>query len=226
MRYEIKIPILSSYHYFFKNWIQKSKGIRKHYGNRFVKSVYYDTNNFKNAQDNIDGISRRSKTRLRWYDDDFKNKNLEIKIKKNNLGEKIFLKLDNFKKMHDLEDIKNFTLKKRDFLNYEDNHKNHQINEYIFDDLKPVSMTTYERSYFKFENLIRITYDQKITYQMFQKNFKQYKKLLDNKNVIEFKFEQKNLHAAKFLLENLNIRPNRFSKYLRSLYFFNKAIYY
>mgnify|MGYP003735878355 CR=1 FL=1 len=29
----------------------------------------------KNAQDNIDGISRRSKTRLRWYDEDFEKKN-------------------------------------------------------------------------------------------------------------------------------------------------------
>ena len=224
MRYEIKIPIFSNFHCLFENWIHNTKGIRKHFKNRFVKSIYYDTNNLKNAQDNIDGISRRSKTRIRWYENNFQKKKLEIKNKKNTLGKKIFLQLDTVDKMTNFEDIKKNRLKKKEFLSLKD--KNNQISEYIFDDLKSISMTTYRRSYFLFENSIRITYDQDIIYQMFDKNFRVNEKFNDNKNVIEFKFEEKNLQTAKFLIENLKLRPNRFSKYLRSLYFFNKAVYF
>ena len=226
MRYEIKIPIFSDFNFTFEKWIRKSKGIRKHYEDRIVKSIYYDTNNLKNAKDNIDGISRRSKIRLRWYNDDFLKKKLEIKVKKNNLGEKIFLKLDNLKKIHNLKDVEKTILKKRYFLNHHIEHEKNQISKYIFDDLNPISMISYNRSYFKFENLIRITFDQNICYNFFQNNRKLNSTTKDHKNVIEFKFEKKNLDTARFLLDSLNLRPNRFSKYLRSLYFFNKAVYF
>ena len=104
--------------------------------------------------------------------------------------------------------------------------KEYQINKFIYDDLKSVSMTTYKRSYFLYENSIRITYDQNIIYQIFDQNLKIDEKFNDNKNVIEFKFEENKLQTAKYLIDDLNMRPNRFSKYLRSLYFHNKAVYF
>ncbi len=226
MRYEIKVPIFSDFNFIFEKWVRNSKGIRKHYGDRIVKSIYYDTHNFKNAKDNIDGISRRSKIRLRWYNDDFLKKKLEVKVKKNNLGEKIFLELENLKNINDLKEVENTILKKRYFINSEIKNNKDQVYKYIFDDLKPISMISYNRSYFRFENLIRITFDQNICYHSFQNDQKSMKKIKDHKNVIEFKFEQKNLEVAKFLLDKLHLRPNRFSKYLRSLYFFNKAVYF
>ena len=224
MRYEIKIPIFINFHSLFENWIHNKRGIRKHYKNRSVKSIYYDTINFKNAQDNIDGISTRAKTRLRWYDENFEKKILEIKIKKNTLGKKIFLQHKSLNELKNFKNIKKIRLKKKDLLDLKD--KEYQINKFIYDDLKSVSMTTYKRSYFLYENSIRITYDQNIIYQIFDQNLKIDEKFNDNKNVIEFKFEENKLQTARYLIDDLNMRPNRFSKYLRSLYFHNRAIYF
>ena len=64
-----------------------------------------------------------------------KDKNLPNDIKNKSLNE-----LKNF------EDIKKIRLKKKDLLDLKG--KDHQINKYIYDDLKSVSMTTYKSSYF------------------------------------------------------------------------------
>ena len=37
------------------------------FNDRFVNSIYYDTINYNALNDNLSGISRRYKTRLRWY---------------------------------------------------------------------------------------------------------------------------------------------------------------
>ena len=153
-----------------------------------------------------------------------KKKMLEIKIKKNTLGKKIFLQHKLLDKFKNFEDIKKISLKKKDLLDLKG--KDHQINRYIYNDLKSVSMTTYKRSYFIYENSIRITYDQNIIYQIFDQNLNIDERFNDNKNVIEFKFEENKLQTAKYLINDLNMRPNRFSKYLRSLYFHNRAIYF
>ena len=81
MRYEIKIPL----HKKFKDEIINSlifNKINKHYDTRQVNSVYFDTQQFSCAKDNMHGISNRKKYRARWYNQEFQNYFLEIKIKK------------------------------------------------------------------------------------------------------------------------------------------------
>ena len=226
MRHEIKIPIHSSHHIYFENWINSIRGIKRHYDNRHVNSIYYDTLNYQNARDNINGISNRSKTRVRWYNNNFTEKKLEIKIKKNNLGKKLYLNSKFFDDINNINQIKNFIIKKKDFLIKKDINQPCQSIIYLYDNLKPVTMVTYKRSYFKYENSIRITYDQEMIYSLIDKNCKPNDVFKDTKNIIEFKFEKKYYEKAKYLLNNLKFRQSRFSKYLRSLYSFNKAIYF
>ena len=51
---------------------------------RRVNNLYYDNFNFSSLNDNIDGVSNRTKTRVRWYGEAFKKstKKLEFKKKK------------------------------------------------------------------------------------------------------------------------------------------------
>lgn len=39
------------------------------YAPRFVNSLYFDTPSFRHYQENVDGIARREKVRIRWYGD-------------------------------------------------------------------------------------------------------------------------------------------------------------
>lgn len=95
MRSEIKIPINNKFDFYFDNWINFKSKIQKEYNDRLVNSIYYDSENFDTAKDNLAGISNRHKYRIRWYNE-YQNKfNYEIKIKKNNLGKKLILKSDN-----------------------------------------------------------------------------------------------------------------------------------
>ena len=67
---------------------------------RRVNTLYLDTIGFDDYRNNLDGLSSRSKTRLRWYTekgkshcDDSTEFRLEVKLRKNALGEKIVHKI-------------------------------------------------------------------------------------------------------------------------------------
>ncbi len=94
-----------SYKYFLINSM-----IKKIYLKRRVNSIYFDTEDFKNVWDNINGFGDRLKIRLRWYDNlDHSDVFLEEKIKKNFTTIKKVVKLGNFENYLKLE---NFILKK------------------------------------------------------------------------------------------------------------------
>ena len=212
---EIKIPINKTLDLFFNNWKDQSKNFKRTYEDRSVRSIYYDTPNFRSAKDNLSGISVRKKYRIRWYNDE-NNLNYEIKLKKNNLGSKILYtsnnSLKNFKKLFSL---KNLT---------------HENNISILENvdsfnLEPKLKVSYTRSYYSYNNLIRITYDRNINYEKFDYFNIREKKIFDQMNVIEIKFDPKNLDIATELIQNSNFIPKRFSKYLRGLYLFGNTVY-
>lgn len=214
-RKEIKIPINKTLDLFFNNWKDQSKNFKRTYEDRSVRSIYYDTPNFRSAKDNLSGISVRKKYRIRWYNDE-NNLNYEIKLKKNNLGSKILFtsnnSLKNFKKLFSL---KNLT-----------NENNISILENVDSfNLEPKLKVSYTRSYYSYNNLIRITYDRNINYEKFDYFNIREKKIFDQMNVIEIKFDPKNLDIATELIQNSNFIPKRFSKYLRGLYLFGNTVY-
>ena len=182
-----------------------------------INSIYYDDENFTTAQNNLSGISNRRKYRIRWYDNKFKDFFYEIKIKKNNLGKKISLKVNQSEtNLNNLYSFNNYFLNQKEnkfFLEHLDSF-----------DLKPQLKVSYLRSYFLYEGKIRITFDKDINYSL-PNRFSKFKNIKDLMSVIEIKFLPENYHLALKLLKESNFVPKRFSKYLRGLYLSGIANY-
>ena len=53
----------------------KQYGFKKHFPKRTVNSIYFEDYNFSSIKDNLSGISKRKKVRLRWYK---KNENSSV----------------------------------------------------------------------------------------------------------------------------------------------------
>ena len=77
-RYERKYILKSGEDWKFKNYLLKNK-FQRIYKSRLVNSIYYDSDTKEFFHQNINGISNRIKTRLRWYDNNFKTI-LELKF--------------------------------------------------------------------------------------------------------------------------------------------------
>ena len=65
MRNEIKIPINKNFDLYFYNWKDFKHKITRPFNDRIINTIYYDTDNYITAQDNLAGISKRSKYRVR-----------------------------------------------------------------------------------------------------------------------------------------------------------------
>jgi len=217
MRNEIKIPVNKDFNLYFDEWKDFQNKVSRPYKDRYINSIYYDDENFTTAQNNLSGISNRRKYRIRWYDNRFKDFFYEIKIKKNNLGKKISLKINqNEINLNNLYSFNNYFLNRKE---------NKFFLEYLGSfNLKPQLKVSYLRSYFLYEGKIRITFDQDINYSL-QNGFSKYNNVKDLMSVIEIKFLPENYNLALKLLKESNFVPKRFSKYLRGLYLSGIANY-
>ena len=81
MRLEIKIPYPSRHYLSVERCLLGIRGLNKLFSNRQVNSIYYDNQTHEIAKDNINGLSKRCKLRLRYYD---VNENCFLEIKKKN----------------------------------------------------------------------------------------------------------------------------------------------
>ena len=84
---------------------------------------------------------------------------------------------------------------------------------------------SYTRSYFLFNNQVRITYDKNIKYNLLNKFELKDSTIEDHMNVVEVKFDEPKKELALDLVGDSNFYPKRFSKYLRSLYLHGIATY-
>jgi SPX domain protein involved in polyphosphate accumulation len=218
MRYEIKVPLENIYENKIYNWMINLKFLKKEFPMRKISSIYFDTDDYDIAMDNLTGTSVRCKYRIRWYNDLDEIYNYEIKIKKNSLGKKVILKSKkNNINISDCFNYKNLIFKKKE-------------NEFFFKyintlNLKPVLKITYFRSYFVYNKKIRITYDSNLSYEKISRYREKFRKINDNYNVIEIKFGPENISLGKNLLQTSPFIPKRFSKYLRGLHLYGNAIY-
>ena len=89
----------------------------------------------------------------------------------------------------------------------------------------PVVYVKYKRSYYLFENFIRLTFDHNPNYRLFSNKKTKETWSKDDLCVLEIKFDSKYLTKARSFISNLPFIPKRHSKYLRSLAHCNKAIY-
>lgn len=155
-RNEEKLHIDRSKSFLFLEYLYKKKA-KKIFNNRKITSIYFDNKNLDMYNHSIEGLVPRKKIRLRYYDENKKKLQYEIKINSAEGRYKISKKIKN----------------------------NKVLNGFLHPDyglLKPVTIISYTRSYYLLKNL-RITLDQNIEYQKYNSK----KIFRDNNIIAEIK---------------------------------------
>jgi len=196
-----------------------TKCFREAYPTRFVNSIYLDSHNLLNLDENLAGLSKRYKARLRWYtseliQDKFLSDHFtfEVKTKSNFFGGKKQHRVNlpnNISQMNSMD--LNMFLRKNlpfDYLPFIDH-----CNEF------PLGVS-YKRSYYEdFQSKIRITLDSNLMYfkPCFQGvfNFRHTIPNYMNYGVLEVKYENdSDIEGNLFDSKLLNITAGRHSKYV------------
>lgn len=211
-----------------KKSIQNSSfSISQSYENRYVNSLYLDSFDYLNYEENLGGISNRSKARLRWYSKKpfakiTKNTNIffEIKTRNNLFGSKLIHKI-NFPDRaisydHNL------------MVNYLRKILPLKLLPYI-DHCSVFSLgVSYEREYYETSSKkLRLTIDKKIkfikpnNFEVF--NFKQLETYNTDYGILELKFPKNTYNeTADMLVDFLDITSGRHSKYSVGINLINK----
>ena len=206
LRHESKIPLQRhQYTELQSALIQIGQHPIISYPDRVIHSIYVDDHELNDYHDKISGISRRSKTRIRWYDDHTNKLVFEIKRKIIKMSDKKIIKIDN-----PAGTIPRF---RSDYMKLvRSNSKLLPISQFI--SLFPVIEVEYHRSYFELAEAIRMTADHSIRYR---KLYPQPSKRLQYSpvdTVIEFKYPVVKEDSFERLLHNIPSRIFRHSKYV------------
>lgn len=199
-----------------KNFLQLIDALKKsnfsfkeHYYPRWINSIYYDDFFHSSVHQNLNGEYHKEKNRLRWYgNENYANKiTLEVKKKFGNTTTKTKHTIINEKTILDDEFIsktyskliKNFPSKIR---------------------LKPKTMTKYLRHYFlSYDKKIRATIDTNISYTKILENKFGFEKFIEDKNILELKYNIKDDELLRKNLNLKNLRLSRNSKFINSFFF-------
>ena len=215
-RYEVKFVLNEREYSHALSWMS-AIGVKKPFPGRTVNSLYFDNIFQESVKTNLAGISKRNKTRLRWYGDNFSSTLkpvLEIKSREGRLGSKrayhmpfSIASLESKK----LNDIAKETFNK-EFLN-SNFHK--ELQDYLV----PMLLVKYSREYFANVDGIRITVDKKIRFfQTVQNQTLDSLKPVNYSNfIVEVKFPQNLKNNVANILRPLQLTPKRHSKYLTGL---------
>lgn len=189
-RIEYKVVLPNKFLFF--NKIRFKYNTFQIYPARKVNSLYFDTNNFDLYKMSKNGELKRFKVRTRWYDQDLKHRNLEIKSKNGIITKK------NSEKIQSDKLIINKNIFKMKI-------------QYFGNLFYPKSLVSYERNYFYF-NGINLSIDRKIKY--FDKNLNSKK---TNITVLEFKFQKNKISFVKKIISEMNFTQSKYSKYVNSI---------
>lgn len=211
-RHEVKLVLNDQELSIFRLWQISHTSILQSYDSRIVNSIYYDDDANSSVSDNISGISKRQKFRVRWYGSDIAEKpTLEIKTRVNKTGLKMnidFPEENNAIQTLGLLEIGNiFELAlRKQFPNFSLN-------------LNPKIQVRYGREYYEDSRGLRITIDQNINFCDVSRADKPFSGVTIpySQNVIEFKFMADSYPMVCDLLRITNFLPKRHSKYLIGL---------
>ena len=134
--------------------------MKKIFSPRFINNIYFDNSRFQFFFENIDGISERMKTRIRWYGNlkgRIKKPVLEFKQKHGLTGSKTSIDLPSF----DLKDIY-----RPGFLSslFQNSNLDMRKKELMLS-LTPSLINRYQRKYFlSFDQKFRVTLDHHLKY--------------------------------------------------------------
>jgi SPX domain protein involved in polyphosphate accumulation len=199
----------------FENWALSHTSLSSLFPDRIINNIYFETYNYDSVSDNIDGISKRTKIRLRWYGNLINNKligNLEFKRKNNTVG---------WKEQYPVQ-INDFLLKKYSqiFQQIRESLPDNRHMEFL-NYTQPFILNSYNRKYFSTDDKkVRVTLDSSIEAfdQRWSIGIKHDKKIIMPAIVIvEFKFAIKDKNIAIKLMKDLPFRISKHSKYISSV---------
>ena len=173
---------------------------------RRINSIYLDDIAFNSLNENLAGISKRNKFRIRWYGDtlsEVKKPTLEIKIKNNFTNTKDFFKLPDF------------TLTPAfDCVQFIETHIPN-LQQRLF----PVSIIQYLRSYYVSQNgKVRATIDRKLNYYLYQgRLLMQHSPAIDHGIILEIKYDKDYDDQMQPIFQMIPFRLTKNSKYVSSI---------
>ncbi len=214
LRREIKFVASEMFLSKILSWIGSSRlFLRKHYLDRVVNNIYFDTYNLDAYADNLDGISNRNKLRYRWYGNLLspQDGSLELKKRKNAFGFK------NSQKINDLKNVKTHNQLLDNLKKSVSKPWIHIINHYC----NPIILNSYIRSYYLSKNKkVRVTLDRNhsVFDQRFSNkiNFKKKANILEY-IVIEIKFNPNLIEYVSDMIQDIPMKNSRNSKYVNSV---------
>ncbi len=131
-----------------------------------VQSIYFDNIYDKAVKEKVNGISKREKFRIRYYNDNFSYIVLEKKIKNNNLCKKLSTRITE-------EECRNILNGNISFMA---THKEELVREFYrkmtYEILRPRVLVSYYREAFIFSaGNVRVTFDYQIRTSLFDNRF-------------------------------------------------------
>ena len=172
---------------------------------RQVNNIYFDSSNWVTFQENVMGIADRKKFRVRWYGNQFdfiETPSFEIKIKSNQLGDKISYSIPSFH----LSDLVSTSKK---------------INELASPEipLRPTLLNSYWRSYYGTpDGKFRITIDRNLSFFSLLNNAKFHSYAIHNDDVIvELKYDETLDSVTDRITQNFPFRMTKSSKYITGI---------
>lgn len=215
-RYERKFVVAGFHNRELESMIRLNPALFSeiHY-QRQVNNIYFDTHDFKNYRDNIDGCAERIKVRIRWYGELFGEITrpvLEYKIKSALVGGKESYKLQSFCLDSD------FT-----FQTVMEVISRSEVPEKVrsdFKNLQPTLLNCYTRRYFLSANKqYRLTLDQNMEYYKIRKsnNFFVSKFKDHHSTIIELKYSTDADNRANLISSLFPFRMTKSSKYVNGI---------
>lgn len=212
LRYERKFRVEELNRYKIENLIKSHPALFSEiFQERQVNNIYFDTNNLKNYFENLDGASHRYKIRIRWYGNLIgfvESPFLEIKVKKEYVGEKIRFPLKSFV----LDN--NFSIKKMHKLFSKSN-----IPKPLQEELKTLNFSlsnSYLRKYYiSADKNYRLTLDHNMEFINLNKENPTFsRRYEDNSLIVELKYSPKQDFHAQVISNKFPFRMTKNSKYV------------
>lgn len=195
---------------------QNSAGFVLAYPDRKVNNIYFDTHNFQTFVDNVEGIARRTKFRIRWYGEKLgyiANPVLEYKFKDNFAGYKEQYPLSSFYMDSGFSSDTISSILKDSSIPKKIRHE--------LSLLRPSLINSYKRRYFiSRDQRFRLTVDRKLQYcRVGERNNNLLDTVKDFKSIIvELKYPISLDDDARKITNQFPFRMTKNSKYVSGIF--------
>lgn len=212
LRREIKFVSPARYQNLVADWLERHPALfRRPYPARVINNIYFDTPNLIALNDNVAGISRRRKLRLRWYGEESRVESgaLEIKDKRGTIQDKSSCRIQ-------LEGLLERSWE--DVLVALGEASEPRFRDSLASMNTPVLLNRYQREYFETcDGRIRATIDLDLRFWDLRSTAKLEDRSLPYRThtlILEFKAAREDLGLCSEIMRSVPLRPSRHSKYV------------